>query len=158
MANLEKVQTNGGAIKDYSLDPFAGMSAVRRMMDSFFDTMPFPPAFFGALDVQPRANIYEKDGAYTIECAVPGYKRDDINVEVKGNEVTVSGKYAAEKTDDQKTYRRREMRQGSFSRTIAFPGELNHETVAAALEDGVLKVMVQPIKQATSKKVPITTK
>jgi len=156
MATLEKTPGNGGATKESYLEPFTAMNSFRRMMDSFFDTMP-APAFFGTLEVQPRANVYEKDGMYTIECAVPGYTRDDINVEVKANEVTISGKYSQEKADEQKTYRRREMRQGSFSRTIAFPEDVNNETVAATLENGVLKVTVYPIKPVAAKKIPIKT-
>lgn len=154
MANLEKTQTNGGTAA--YLEPFTTMANWRRLMDSLFEPMT-PQVLFRTFEAEPRANVYEKDGAYTIECAVPGYKRDDVNVEVKANEVTVSGKYLEEKADEQKTYRRREMRQGSFSRTIAFPEDINHENVKASLEDGVLKVTVQPIKPVAAKKIPITT-
>jgi HSP20 family molecular chaperone IbpA len=48
------------------------------------------------------------------------------------------------------------MRQASFSRTIAFPEDINHDSAKATLEDGVLKVTVQPIKPAAAKKIPIT--
>ncbi len=154
MANLEKTQANGGS--GTYLEPFAGMANWRRFMDSFFEPLT-PPTFFRAFDAEPRVNVYEEDGKYTIEFAVPGYKQDDINVEVKANEVTVSGKYSQEKADEQKNYRRREMRQGAFSRTIAFPEDINHDNVKATLEDGVLKVTVQPIKPAAAKKIPITT-
>lgn len=154
MATLEKVPT----AREFSLEPYTGFAAFRRMMDSLLDTMTFPPSLFGTLEIEPRANVYEKDGKYTIECAVPGYKRDDVNVEVKGNEVTISGKYAEEKADEQKAYRRHEMRQGTFSRTIAFPEDINHDTVAATLENGVLNVTVQPVKPAAGKKIPVTAR
>lgn len=153
MATLEKVPTNGGTY----LEPFTAMTTWRRFMDSLFEPMTAPPAMFGTFEQQPLANVYEKEGVYTIEFAVPGYKRDEIDVEVKANHVTISGKYSKEKADEQKTYRRREMRQGSFSRTIAFPEDINHDSVKAALEDGVLKVTVQPIKPVAAKKIPITT-
>lgn len=153
MATLEKTQANGGTAY---LEPFTAMANWRRMMDSFFEPM-VPQGFFRTFEAEPRANVYEKDGAYTIECAVPGYKRDDVNVEVKANEVTITGKYSQEKADEQKTYRRREMRQGSFSRTIAFPEDINHDSVKASLEDGVLKVTVQPTKPVAAKNIPITT-
>jgi HSP20 family molecular chaperone IbpA len=90
MANLEKTQANGGSGTYF--EQFAGMENWRRFMDSFFEPLT-PPTFFRAFDVELRANVYEKDGKYTIEFAVPGCKRDDINVEVKAHEVTVSGKY-----------------------------------------------------------------
>jgi HSP20 family protein len=161
MATLTK--TNGGAkpatvspLTEFYFEPFTALTNMRRMMDSFFDTMSLPQTAFGPLNTQPQANVYEKDGAYTIECAVPGYKKDDITVEARGNEVTISGKYSEEKAEDQKQYRRREMRQGSFSRTIAFAEDVDADKVAAALENGMLKVTVHPIKATTAKNIPIT--
>jgi HSP20 family protein len=160
MATLTKA--NGGTkpttspLTEFYFEPFTAFTNMRRMMDSFFDTMSLPQAAFGPLTTQPNANVYEKDGAYTIECAVPGYKKDDITVEARGNEVTISGKYSEEKAEEQKQYRRREMRQGSFSRTIAFPEDIDSDKVAAALENGMLQVTVHPVKPATAKKIPIT--
>jgi len=153
MATLEKAPTNGNGTKEY-VEPLGSLMSWRRMMDSFFDTMT-PPALFGTFDLQPRANVYEKDGSYTIECGLPGYKRDDVTVEVKGNEVTIAGRAAEEKADEKKSYRRREMRQSSFTRTIAFPEDINHDNVAATLENGVLKVVVQPLKPVAGKKIPV---
>ena len=161
MATLTK--TNGGAkpamaspLADFYFEPFTALTNMRRMMDSFFDTMSLPQTAFNALSTQPQANVYEKDGAYTIECAVPGYKKDDITVEARGNEVTISGKYSEEKAEDEKQYRRREMRQGSFTRTIAFPDEIDADKVAAALENGMLKVTVRRVQPVSPKKIPIT--
>lgn len=145
-----KIQPNGGSTStELYWDPFSNLTSLRRMMDSFF---------FETFDVQPRANVYEKDGTYVIECAVPGYKKEDVTVEAKGNEVTISGNYSQEKGDQQKQYRRREIRQGSFSRTIAFPQDIDHDRVSAALENGVLKVELYPVKATSAKKIPVTSK
>jgi len=130
MATLEKAPTNGNGTKEY-VEPLGSLMSWRRMMDSFFDTMT-PPALFGTFDLQPRANVYEKDGSYTI-----------------------AGRAAEEKADEKKSYRRREMRQSSFTRTIAFPEDINHDNVAATLENGVLKVVVQPLKPVAGKKIPV---
>jgi HSP20 family protein len=163
MATLTK--PNGGAkpvaaspLTDFPYEPFAVLTSMRRFMDSFFDAMFVPQAMLALpLQAQPQANVYEKDGAYTIECGVPGYKKDDISVEAKGNEVTISGRYSEDKTEAHKQYRRREMRQGSFSRTITFPENVDPEKVVASLENGLLKVTVQPVRPIERKKIPITT-
>ena len=136
-------------------EPFTAMTGMRRFMDTFFDSMLLPQAF-GTLEFQPRTNVYERDGIYYIECALPGYTKDQISVEAKANEVTVTGKYAHEKADEHKQYRRREMQQGSFTRTIAFPEEINHDKVVATLENGVLRVTVYPITPVAPKKIPVS--
>ena len=161
MATLTK--TNGGVkpmtspLTEFYLEPLTAFTNMRRMMDSFFDTMTLPQAAFGPLAAQPpQTNVYEKDGSYVVECAVPGYTKDGITVEARGNELTISGTCAEDKAEEQKQYRRREIRQGTFSRTIAFPQEIDHDKVVAALENGMLKVIVRAVQPVPSKKIPIT--
>ena len=136
-----------------ALLPFRGFDTVRQMMDALFDTKNFP-AFAG--EVEPAVNLYEKDGTYTLECAVPGYTKDEITVEARGDEVTVKGAYKHEATDDQNHYHRRELRQGSFVRTVALPAEIDPDHVAAKLENGMLTVTLQPTKPIASKTIPVT--
>ena len=85
-------------LKEFYWEPFTTMPGMRRMMDAFFDSM------LPVMDVGPPLDVYEKDGVYTIECALPGYKKDGIVVEAKGNEITISGSYASEKSDEAKRF------------------------------------------------------
>lgn len=152
MANTSsKRQPNATKVPSISesfFDPFLTATSMRRMMDTFFES-------FGA---EPRVNVSEVDGGYVIECAVPGYKKDDITLEAGGNEVTVSGRFSKEETEEQRQYRRHEMRRGEFSRTIAFPTDIDPESVKASLEKGILKVELRPLKPIASKKIPIAAK
>jgi HSP20 family molecular chaperone IbpA len=156
LATIEK--TNGTKIKKYEPffeEPFAEFAALRRaMMRSFFDPLTvFEPS---SLDFAPALNLYEKDGAYTLECALPGYRKEDIKVETSGDSVTISGSYAHEQAEEKAHYHRKEVRRGSFSRTIALPQEVDADKVAATLENGMLTVTLRTSKAIHSKSIPIS--
>jgi len=130
---------------------FPGLTNFRRTMNTLLDNVLIPePAI-----VAPVMDVYEKDGKYVLEAAIPGFKKEDINIEVVDNRLTVYGWSSEEKKEEEKgRYHYRELRRGSFSRSIAFPADINAEQVEATYENGILKVVV-PIKPAPAKKVVI---
>jgi HSP20 family protein len=150
---LQKTAVAAHPFSLFARDPFRSFDAMRQMMDSLLDSRTFPE--FTA-ELEPAVNLYEKDGTYTLECAVPGYKKDDITVEARGDQVTISGAYSEEKTADQNHYHRREIRKGSFTRTVVLPQEVDPEQVAAKLENGMLKIALHPTKAIKSKTISIT--
>ena len=140
-------------LRRFAHDPFVGFEMMRDMMDSLLDPM-LLPEWRHALE--PAVNLYESDGAYTLECAVPGYGKDDITVEARGDHVVISGSYAHEKTDEKKHFQRKEIRRGSFTRTIGLPEEVDPDRVWAKLENGMLKIQLQPMKPMKSKTITVT--
>jgi HSP20 family protein len=106
----------------------------------------------------PALDLYEQDGRYVAEMAVPGYKTGDINVEVNGNVLTVSGRYDETTTKNEAKYHRREIRRGSFSRSLALPQEIDPNSVTANVERGILKVTSSPVKPIAPKKIEVTEK
>jgi HSP20 family protein len=137
----------------FARTPFDSFDAMRRMMDSLFEEAAYPEL---GVQLEPAVNLYENDGTYTLECAVPGYKKDDITVEARGDHVTISGSYAQEKTDEKNRYHRRELRQGSFTRTVELPQEVDPDQVKAKLENGMLKIELHPKQTIKSKTIPVT--
>ena len=118
----------------------------------FLEEVPFPR--FGAL-AMPALDVYEKDGKYLLEVAVPGYDAKDVNVEVNGGTVTVSGnrKGTSEKKADR--YYRREVRTGSFMRSVTLPQDVDADKVDAVLAKGVLTLTLTPVKPIAAKKIAV---
>ncbi|HTX55711.1 MAG TPA: Hsp20/alpha crystallin family protein [Candidatus Acidoferrales bacterium] len=114
----------------------------------------FPRYEYSALTV-PALDLYEQNGKYVAEMAVPGYKTGDINVEVNANVLTISGKYDETSQKNDAKYHRREIRRGSFSRSIAMPQEIDANSVNADVERGILKVTAAPVKPMAAKKIPV---
>jgi HSP20 family protein len=107
------------------------------------------------LTAPPALDLYETEGKYTVEIAVPGYDPKEINVEVSGNALTVSGQHVETTEKKEAKYHRKEMRRGSFSRTVTLPQDIDSETVEADIQKGVLKIELSPIKPIAAKKVAI---
>ena len=137
----------------FAREPFHSFETLRQMMDSVLGARTFPEL---TAELEPAINLYEKDGQYTLECAVPGYKKDDIKVEARGDQVVISGSYAHEKAEEKNHYHYREMRKGSFIRAVSLPQEVDPDQVAAKLENGMLTITLHPTKAIRSKTIPVT--
>jgi HSP20 family protein len=94
----------------------------------------------------PAADVLETDAAYVIEIELPGVRREDVDVELDGNELIVSGELK-ERTREG-LLRRRTRRIGNFEYRVILPGDLRADDVEASLAYGVLTVHV-PKAQAT---------
>jgi HSP20 family molecular chaperone IbpA len=101
----------------------------------------------------PSVELSEKDGNYVVDMALPGFSEKDIDIEVSGNEITISGKYER-KQEDRKTHYS-EMQQASFMRTIVLPQDVNTDKVSASFKDGMLHVSAPPVAPIAAKKVAI---
>lgn len=126
---------------------FPELSAVRALLNGM------PMSSTEAATFLPSVEISEKDGKYVVDVALPGFRREDIDVEVSGSELTVSGKYERKQEDAKKHYS--EMRQASFTRTIVLPQDIDVDKVSAVFENGVLHVTAPPIAAISTKKVAV---
>ncbi|MBV8172680.1 MAG: Hsp20/alpha crystallin family protein [Candidatus Eremiobacteraeota bacterium] len=133
--------------------PFPELSTFRRTMNSLLDNVMMPEATFISA---PATDVYEKDGKYVVEAALPGFKKEDISIEVADNQLKISAKTNEEKKEDQGArYHYRELRRGSFYRTIAFPADIDADNIEASYDNGILTLTVPPMKPVAAKKVAI---
>ena len=102
----------------------------------------------------PAADLLENDDAYVIEIELPGVKRDDIDVDVTGNELIVSGEI--KEREKVGLLRRRTRRTGSFEYRVSLPGGLETDKIEANLKDGVLTVRVLKSERSKRRKVKVT--
>ncbi|MBV8668839.1 MAG: Hsp20/alpha crystallin family protein [Candidatus Eremiobacteraeota bacterium] len=134
-------------------DPFSDLSSVRRTMNSLLDSVMLPAPRHEI--VVPAMDLYFKDGRYTIEVALPGIDKKDVDIEIEGNRLTVSGKFAAEEKDAGKRYHYRELRRGGFVRSMTFPEDIDPAKVTAAFDSGLLKIEIPSLRPAPTQKVAI---
>ncbi len=114
-------------------------------------------------DTIPSLNISEEKDKYKVELAAPGLKKEDLNIDVNGNFITVSSEKEHESTNgkdekDGHAYSRREYNYSSFSRSFSLPDNADSEAVKAKYCDGVLCLDIPKKKQAidkSSKKIHI---
>lgn len=103
----------------------------------------------------PAADLAELDNAYQIRMDIPGMAAGDIDVQVHGNLVTISGERKEEKEEKGKTFHRIERRSGKFSRSMTLPCNVNENEVAADYSQGVLTVVLPKCEESKTTKVAV---
>jgi HSP20 family protein len=102
----------------------------------------------------PAADIVETDSAYSIEVELPGVWREDVDVNLNGNELVVTGEVKERKREG--FFRHRTRRVGEFELRITLPGDLRESDAEASLAYGVLKVYVPKAKSTKSSKITVS--
>jgi HSP20 family protein len=101
----------------------------------------------------PAADITETDDAYVIELELPGIRREDVNVELQGNEVVVTGE--VKQREREGLLRRRTRRVGEFEFRVALPDFDREGEIEASLAHGVLTIYV-PKERSKSNRIEVT--
>ena len=104
----------------------------------------------------PAVDMHESDEAFTLTAELPGFSKDDVQVEIKDNRLTLKGERKRE-TDVQETqYYRVERGYGAFERSIRLPAVVDADKAKAIFKDGVLKLMLPKAEEAKPKPISIT--
>ncbi len=136
-------------------DPFHGL--FDRVFDNFWNDSDFvPDGEAGARTFLPAVDILETDGAFVVTADLPGLKKDDIDVSIEDNVLTVSGERKFEKNEDEGTFRRVERSYGTFRRSFALPRGVDPSKVEAKFEDGVLTLNLPKSELAKSRKITVS--
>ncbi|MFG0286501.1 MAG: Hsp20/alpha crystallin family protein [Phycisphaerales bacterium JB039] len=100
-------------------------------------------------------DISETDDAYVIRASLPGYKRDEVNVEVHEGVLTISGQHTEEHEETGERYHRRERRYGSVTRRLRLPDDLADTEPQAHLTDGVLEVRLPKAEKTLPRRIEV---
>jgi HSP20 family protein len=103
----------------------------------------------------PPMDVKETPEAVEVRLDLPGFKSEDINVQLNNNVLTVSGQRVEEKKKETATYHRMERRVGEFSRSVTLPAQVDDEKVDAQCRDGVLTVVMQKTADAKSHQIKV---
>ena len=133
------------------------MSIVRRNNLAFPSLMSeiFKPDWFGGLENLnsnlPAVNIKENEKDFELELAVPGRKKEDFNIEIDNNVMTVSSEVKTEKEAKDENFTRREFGFSSFKRAFTLPETIDEDKIKADYVDGILKFTLPKRKEALPK-------
>lgn len=133
--------------------PLFEIDRVRREFDRLFDE------FFSSLEpgkeyvFAPPVEVYETDKDVVIKAEIPGAKKDDIEIVVKDNFVTIRAEKKEEKEEKKEHVHRVERFYGRVERIIPIPIDVKSEEAKAEYKDGILEIRIP--KQKTSKEMKI---
>jgi HSP20 family protein len=96
----------------------------------------------------PAVNVAENKNNFEVSVAAPGLKKNDFNIDVEDNMLTISCEKEERKEEKEERYTRKEYSYSSFSRSFTLPEEVIKEKIEAAYEDGVLRITLPKTEQA----------
>lgn len=122
-------------------------------MDKFFDEGFFPEAGFA-----PSIDVRQDKDNVIVETSLPGIDPDKVDISVENDVLTVSGHTEEKKEVKREDYYRKEIREGSFSRSVILPMPVKAEAAEAEYEKGILKISIPKAEEAKPKKISIKAK
>ena len=144
------------------LTPFNSYRGLRELRDgvnlfnSIFDNIEEQKE--GALTAfTPSVNTREGEYAYHVEVDLPGVKKEDIEINIQDNVLTIHGERKTKEELKEENYYKVESRYGRFERSFTLPENVDMEDIHAESQDGVLEVVIPKLKvlKDTVKKIEI---
>ena len=126
----------------------------RNAFEDFFNS--FPLAVFDGRQAAQimKADIHEKEDSYEIKLDVPGYKKEDITIEIGDNELIIKAKHeeSNEEKDENGKVIKRERQFGSAQRSFYIGDDVAKEEIEAKCENGVLQITMPKTKKEEPQK------
>lgn len=142
-----------------ALAPFNQLNRIRNEINRIFED---PFGFASAASTffegwTPAVDVYEDKDKITVRAELPGMKKEDIEVTVVGETLTISGERKHEEEKKEGEVYRSERYLGRFQRSVILPTEVDPNKVQATYKDGVLTVTLPKSEQAKRKQIEIKT-
>ena len=103
----------------------------------------------------PAVDVRESGDALTLTVELPGLRKEDVQITLENNILSLSGERKFEKETEEENYHRIERAYGSFSRSFTLPANVKADQVAATFQDGLLTISLPKVEEAKPRKVDI---
>lgn len=136
-------------------DPFRDISTLQSRINTLFSD-----AFTrGSEDAReswaPAVDIFERGEDLILRAEVPGVAKEDIDLHIEGNVLTVRGQRVRDTEVREESYHRVERSYGSFSRSFTLPSTVDATRIVASSKDGVLEVVLPKADEAKPKRIEV---
>ncbi len=141
-------------------DPFGELSTMTRAMDRILrDSAGSPLLSEAGNSGRPASylpvDVREKQNGYEIECNLPGFKPEDVEITYSEGVLSIEAQRQTERQMDDERWLQREVFQGDWVRRIALPGDVKVGEIAATFDNGVLTVAVPIAPKARPVKISV---
>ena len=101
----------------------------------------------------PKANIRETDEAFVIDLAIPGSKKDNINIELDNNLLKIKSSYSESKTEENEKMHLKEFSKRTYERSFSVPDSIEFSAIKADYQDGILTLVLPKNEQSKTQPV-----
>ena len=101
-------------------------------------------------------DVFDREDRVMVKVELPGVDKDDIDISVVGDVLTIKGERKAEEEVKHEDYYCCERYRGSFRRTVQLPADVDTEKIEASYENGVLEITLPKRAEVTPKKISVS--
>jgi HSP20 family protein len=113
----------------------------------------FDKALFNGDSRVPAVNIKENEKNFEIEVAAPGFEKQDFQLNLEDNVLTISAESSRQNQEEKESFTRKEFSYTSFSRSFSLPETVKDEEIKAHYENGLLHLTLTKAERVNQKKV-----
>lgn len=110
---------------------------------------------FGMEMKMPRIDVIDRDNEILVRAETAGVKKDDLDVSINHNSVTIRGETCFEEKEERGNFFRSEISSGTFCRTVALPGDVDADKATAAFHNGILELTIPKIEKSKRRTIQI---
>ena len=133
--------------------PFDRLNSLRDLFDSAFALAVNNPT--RGREWLPSLDVREDEHAITVDLEMPGMKKEDFNLSIENDNLTIAGERKSEASDTQGESFRSERIFGKFTRSLTLPVAVETDKVTASYKDGILRVSLPKAEIAKPKKIEV---
>ena len=139
-------------------DPFRDLRSLQDEVNRLFSTS--LSRSFGDEGIargawMPNVDIYENKDQIVLEAELPGMNREDFDLSIENNIITLHGERRFEKKDDGDNYHRVERAYGTFTRSFTLPQTVSADGAAAEYKNGVLRVTLPKREEVKARRIEV---
>lgn len=157
MSTLSKTKTEAPPLRRFlGSHPFWQLR--KEMEDAFGNMLGEGSLLSASVDMIPSVDVSETDAEVQVQTDLPGFKPEEVDIEINDNYLTISGTHTEEQEDkpgNGRKYHQVERRSGSFSRSVLLPCAVKQDAVEAELKEGVLTVTLPKSEEARRQKITV---
>ena len=140
-------------------DPFGELESLQSEMNKLFNTSlaKGPLKGFGQLAGawSPAVDVYDSKDSILVKADLPGLNKDEIDINVEDDTLTIRGEKKQEERRQEKGYVREERSYGSFYRALTLPSSVETQKVSAHYKNGVLEITLPKKEEAKPKQIKV---
>ena len=140
-------------------EPAREMMTLREAMDHLFNdafTRPFSTMRDGGANwSSPAIDMYQTENDVVVKAAVPGFKADEVQINVTGDVLTIKGELKQEEEKKERSWQIREHRWGAFERSISLPTAVTSDKARADFENGILTITLPKSERVKPRTITI---
>lgn len=154
MTKTLSTQSRRNLLPWFRRGPLGGLRDIEDLFERFWEE---EGDGWGTQLLAPPLDLSETDKDITVRLDVPGVTAKEIDIQVSGNQLIISGERKEEKEEKGETFHRIERRAGRFSRSLTLPCAVQEDKIDAKYKDGVLTVGLPKTAEAKAHRIEVKT-